>query len=42
MRQRYLLVHSTRTDPRSDELAEKLVAIIQRVLPLLAAEDFFE
>jgi hypothetical protein len=33
MRQRYLLVHSTRTDPRSDELAEKLVAIIQRVLP---------
>lgn len=33
MRQRYLLVHSTRTDPRSDELAEQLVAIIQRVLP---------
>jgi len=33
MRQRYLLVHSTRTDPRSDEIAEKLVAIIQRVLP---------
>lgn len=33
MRQRYLLVHSTRTDPRSDEIAEKLVAIMQRVLP---------
>jgi hypothetical protein len=33
MRQRYLLVHSTRTDPRSDEIAEKLVAIIRRVLP---------
>jgi hypothetical protein len=33
MRQRYLLVHSTRTDPRSDEIAEKLVAILQRVLP---------
>lgn len=33
MRQRYLLVHSTRTDPRSDELAEKLVAIMRRVLP---------
>lgn len=33
MRQRYLLVHSTRTDPRSDEIAEQLVAILQRVLP---------
>jgi len=37
MRQRYLLVHSTRTDPRSDELAEKLVAILQRVLPEASA-----
>lgn len=33
MRQRYLLVHSTRTDPRSDQIAEQLVAIMQRVLP---------
>ena len=33
MRQRYLLVHSTRTDPRSDEIAERLVAIMRRVLP---------
>lgn len=33
MRQRYLLVHSTRTDPRGDQIAEKLVAIMQRVLP---------
>lgn len=33
MRQRYLLVHSTRTDPRGDEIAEQLVAILQRVLP---------
>jgi hypothetical protein len=33
MRQRFLLMHSTRTDPRSDELAERLVAILRRVLP---------
>lgn len=33
MRQRYLLVHSTRTDPRADQIAEQLVAIIRRVLP---------
>lgn len=33
MRQRYLLVHSTRSDPRADEIAEQLVAIMQRVLP---------
>ncbi|MSQ89561.1 MAG: hypothetical protein EXR32_09845 [Betaproteobacteria bacterium] len=33
MRQRYLLMHSTRTDLRGDEIAEQLVAILQRVLP---------
>lgn len=33
LRQRFLLVHSTRTDPASDVIAEKLVATLQRVLP---------
>lgn len=33
LRQRFLLVHSTRTDPASDEIAEKLVATLKRVLP---------
>ncbi|MSQ49048.1 MAG: hypothetical protein EXR30_01525 [Betaproteobacteria bacterium] len=33
MRQRYLLVHSTRSDPRGDEIAEQLVTLLQRVLP---------
>lgn len=33
LRQRFLLVHSTRTDPEGDVLAERLVAILQRVLP---------
>lgn len=33
LRQRFLLVHSTRTDPEGDALAERLVAILQRVLP---------
>lgn len=33
LRQRFLLVHSTRTDPAGDELAEKLVAVLQAVLP---------
>jgi hypothetical protein len=33
LRQRFLLVHSTRTDAAADALAEQLVAILQRVLP---------
>ena len=33
MRQRFLLVHSSRTDSVSDEVAETLVAILQNVLP---------
>ena len=33
LRERYLLVHSTRSDPAGDELAEALVAVLQRVLP---------
>jgi hypothetical protein len=33
LRERYLLVHSTRADPGGDELAEALVAVLQRVLP---------
>ncbi|MGH8706937.1 MAG: hypothetical protein ACREVD_02620, partial [Burkholderiales bacterium] len=33
LRQRFLLVHSTRTDPVGDELAERLVAVLQGVLP---------
>ncbi len=33
LRQRFLLVHSSRTDPVSDEIAEQLVAILDRVLP---------
>jgi hypothetical protein len=33
LRERFLLVHSTRTDPAGDALAERLVEILQRVLP---------
>lgn len=33
LRERFLLVHSTRTDPDGDALAEKLVAILQEILP---------
>ena len=33
LRERYLLVHSTRSDREGDELAEALVAVLQRVLP---------
>ena len=33
LRQRFLLVHSSRTDPVSDAIAEDLVAILDRVLP---------
>jgi hypothetical protein len=33
LRERYLLVHSTRNDRAGDELAEALVAVLQRVLP---------
>lgn len=33
LRERFLLVHSTRTDPAGDELAEKLVAVLQSALP---------
>ena len=33
LRERYLLVHSTRSDAGGDQLAEALVAVLQRVLP---------
>lgn len=33
LRQRFLLVHSTRTDAAGDALAERLVATLQRELP---------
>lgn len=33
LRERFLLVHSTRTDPAGDEIAEKFVAVLQAVLP---------
>ncbi|UCH49865.1 MAG: hypothetical protein JSU95_08945 [Betaproteobacteria bacterium] len=33
LRQRFLLVHSSRTDPVSDSIAEELVAILDQVLP---------
>jgi len=33
LRQRHLLIHSTRSDPASDAIAEKLVATLKRVLP---------
>ncbi len=33
LRQRYLLIHSTRTDPASDAIAERLVATLKRLLP---------
>lgn len=33
MRQRFLLVHSTRTNVDSDRIADQIVAILQRVVP---------
>ena len=33
MRERFLLVHSTRTNPDSDRIADRIVAILKRVLP---------
>jgi hypothetical protein len=33
LRQRFLLVHSTREDPRGDVVAERIVAVLERVLP---------
>jgi hypothetical protein len=33
LRQRFLLVHSSRTDPVSDEIADQIVVIFDRVLP---------
>jgi hypothetical protein len=33
LRQRFLLVHSTREDPAGDALAERVVAALDRVLP---------
>lgn len=33
LRQRFLLVHSIRTDPRSDQLAEHIVATLAQSLP---------
>ena len=33
LRQRFLLVHSSRSDPVSDEIAESMVEILDRVLP---------
>jgi hypothetical protein len=33
LRQRFLLVHSSRTDPVSDDIAEGIVDILDRVLP---------
>jgi len=33
LRQRFLLVHSCRTDPQSDQIAEQIVATLDRVLP---------
>ncbi|MEX0960114.1 MAG: hypothetical protein WDZ63_12570 [Burkholderiales bacterium] len=33
MRERYLMILSSRTDPESDVLAERLAAILQQVLP---------
>jgi hypothetical protein len=33
LRERYLLVHSTREDPASDELAERISAAINKALP---------
>jgi hypothetical protein len=33
LRQRYLLIHSTRTDASSDAIAERLVATLKRLLP---------
>ena len=33
LRQRFLLVHSTRSDPASDDIAERIVGIFDSVLP---------
>lgn len=33
LRQRYLLVHSTREDPQGDALAERIVNVLAQVLP---------
>ena len=33
LRQRFLLVHSSRTDPESDLIAEQIVEVLDRVLP---------
>ena len=33
LRQRFLLIHSTRTNPLGDAIADKLVAILRNVLP---------
>ena len=33
LRQPFLLVHSSRTDPASDEIADQIVVILDRVLP---------
>jgi hypothetical protein len=33
LRERYLLVHSTREDPEGDVLAERIVKVLDRVLP---------
>ena len=33
LRQRFLLVHSTRSDPASDDIAERIVEIFDSVLP---------
>ena len=33
LRQRFLLVHSSRTEPQTDAIAEELVAILDNVLP---------
>ena len=33
LRQRFLLVHSSRTDPASDEIADQIVVTFDRVLP---------
>ena len=37
LRERFLLVHSTRSDPVSDSIAEQLVAILDEVLPTARA-----
>ena len=37
LRERFLLVHSTRSDPTSDNIAEQLVTILDEVLPTARA-----